>query len=543
MFFSSLVEYVYSRKQPLGFAYNASMRAFFDELRRRKVLKVGVAYLVGSWVVLQLADVIFPAIRLPETSISLVLVILIVGFPLALVLSWIFDFTPAGIVRTRDSSVAESPAVGSTQANAEIPSVAVLPFADMSPDNDSEYFADGLTEELLTVLSKAGGMRVASRTSSFAFKGQNADIKAVSEKLNVAHVVEGSIRKSGNLLRITAQLIETATDSHLWASTYDRELDDIFAIQDEIASQITRALQVHLTPGNLTHRSTEDVRAYDFYLRGNSYFRALGMKNTRQAIEMYEKAIEIDPEFAHPWAGIAISNATLALHFLVEGEDRSTAINAAHVAAKRATALAPESADSHLANGMALNADGRPDEAEVEFAIAIKLDPQMHEAYYQYARVAYMQGRMDKAAQLFERSIEADPDDYRSALLLISVYRTLGQLENKDATIRRGVALVEKHLEKHPNDPQALALGTAALHGIGNTEKAELWAERAIAIDPDNESTVYNIACHYAQAGNLDKAMDLLERCIHSTAWTKNDSDLDPLRETPRFKAFVKKYE
>jgi len=515
------------------------MRAFIDELRRRNVLKVGIAYLVGAWLVLQLADVIFPAMGLPDSSISMVLGILIVGFPLALVLSWVFDITPRGIEKTEGKPAVELSTSGVTETIEKMPSVAVLPFVDMSPDHDNEYFADGLTEELLGVLSRAGGMRVASRTSSFAFKGKNADIKAVSEKLNVDHIVEGSVRKSGNLLRITGQLIEAATDSHLWSSTYDRELDDIFAIQDEIASQIASALQVQLAPRHLERPTTEDVRAYDLYLRGNSFYRSLGIKNTRRAMDMYEKAIEIDPAYGLAWAGLAMSHATLALLFMVDGEDRTAAVEAAHAAAKRASELDPECAITHLARGMTLNADGRPDEAEIEFATAIEYDPQLHEAHYQYARAAYMQGRMKKAAVLFEKAIDVDPDDYGSSLLLSSVYRSLGQPGKQQATITRGTALVEKHLEKHPNDARALALGAAAMQVIGNSKKAELWAERAIAVDPDNESTLYNIACTYALAGKLDRAMDLIERCIHSNSWIKNDSDLDPLREMPRFKAFV----
>jgi len=519
------------------------MRAFLDELRRRKVVKVGIAYLVGAWVILQLADVIFPAMRLPDWTISLTLGVLAVGFPLALILSWVFDIKATGIEKTADAVLTGSPVPEQTKAMDDKPSVAVLPFVDMSPDNDNEYFADGLTEELLSILSRAGGMRVASRTSSFAFKGKDADIRTVSEKLNVAHIVEGSVRKSGNLLRITGQLIEAATDSHLWSGTYDRELDDIFAIQDEIGTQIAAALQVKLVPQQLDRPTTEDVRAYDFYLRGNSYFRNLGIRNTRRAIDMYEKAIEIDPEYGRAWAGIAISNSTLALLFMVDGEDRTAAIEAAHAAAKRATELDPECAITHLAKGMSLNADGRPEEAESEFAAAIRYDPQMHEAHYQYARAAYMQGRMEKAALLFEKAIEVDPDDYASSLVLSSVYRSLGQVDKQEATIRRGTSLVEKHLEKHPDDARALALGAAAMQATGNSEKAELWAERAVAIDADNESTLYNIACTYSLAGKLDRAMDLIERCIHSTSWIKRDSDLDPLRELPRFKAFVKSLE
>ena len=513
------------------FPYNAPMSDFFEELKRRKVIRVVVAYIIVGWMLIQIAETTFEPMNLPSWALTLVIVLVVMGLPLAAILAWGFDITPSGIEKTADKPVEVSPDEG--------PSVAVLPFADMSPNKDNEYFADGLTEELLNVLAKAGGMRVASRTSSFAFKGQNVNIKTVAKELEVAHVVEGSVRKSGNLLRITGQLIEAANDSHLWSETYDRELDDIFAIQDEIATQIARALQVKLAPQALSDSTTVDVRAYDFFLRGRSFFHAFGSKNISNAIEMYKKAIEIDSRYARAWASIAIAKASLAMVFMVEGEERTAAIEDAQAAAARSAEFAPNSADSHLANGMALLVDGRPDESETEFKSAIQIDPHMHEAYYQYARTSYIQGRMDRAAELFEKALEADPDDYRSSLLLIGVYRSLGQPDKLHKTIDRGAVLIEKHLEKHPDDQRALALASGAMQETGNTEKAEFYAERALAVDPDNEQTLYNLACYYAQADQPGKAMDLLEHCVHSKGWMQNDTDLDSLRELPRFKAYV----
>lgn len=516
------------------FLYNAPMHDFIEELKRRKVFRAVVAYIIVSWVLIQIAETTFEPMGLPPWSLTFVIALVFLGLPLALVLAWGFDITSSGIERTQ--SVPEA------AESDDIPSIAVLPFVDMSPDKDNEYFADGLTEELLNVLAKAGGMRVSSRTSSFAFKGQNVDIKSVANSLNVAHVVEGSVRKSGNLLRITSQLIEAANDSHLWSETFDRELDDVFAIQDEIATQITRALQVQLTPQALAEPTTVDVHAYDYFLRGRSVFYTFGQSNIWHAIEMYENAIEIDPSYARAWAALAITKASLALLFLAEGDERVAAVNEARAAAMKSAELAPDSADSHLARGMTLMLDKQPEKAEVEFKAAVELEPHMYEGYYQYARAAFILGQMEKAAMLFERAIEVDPGDYRSAQFLTTVYRGLKQTDKLEMAIARAAALIEAHLEKHPDDLRALGLATGAMNDIGRQDKAELYAERALAIDPDNENTLYNVACFYSLSGNLDKALDMLERCKHSGGWMENDSDLDPLRDLPRFKAWAAKF-
>jgi len=254
------------------------MKGFFRQLRKRHVFKVGFAYLVVSWLVLQLADVIFPALSLPEWSITLVLGLLVVGFPVALVLAWVFDLTPDGIERTLDEQpVPDQPVAGSTAdpppapAPATAQSLAVLPFSDFSAEQDQEHFCDGLTEELLNVLTGIPGLRVASRTSCFAFKGKDLDLGAVGDKLSVAHVLEGSVRKSGNKVRVTGQLIEVATDSHLWSETYDRELDDIFAIQDDIAARILDVLKLKLGAGGRHDPTTTNARAYEYFLRGRGY--------------------------------------------------------------------------------------------------------------------------------------------------------------------------------------------------------------------------------------------------------------------------------
>jgi len=331
------------------FPYNASMRALFRDLQKRQVIKVSIAYLIAAWLVLQLADVIFPAMHLPNWSMSLVLGLLVVGFPLAVVLSWVFDITPDGIRRAEEKTQAVIAATPKGAALRDGPSIAVLPFPDMSAEKDQEHFCDGLTEELLNVLTRIPKLRVASRTSSFSFKGKKTDLKAAAEKLQVDHILEGSVRKSGNKIRVTAQLIEAATDSHLWSETYDRELDDIFAIQDDIAARILEALKCRLGTEPLGDATTEDPKAYEYFLRGRGY-AILGSERDRElATEMFQKAVDLDPAFLRAWIHLAEECAQLANFFSRSAKWRDSAT----LAAEKAMQLAPDNAESVLARGYA----------------------------------------------------------------------------------------------------------------------------------------------------------------------------------------------
>ena len=284
------------------------MKAFLAELKDRKVIRVAIVYLVAAWLIMQVADVMFPALGLPEWSITLVAALLIIGFPVALILSWAYEVGPDGIRRDERGKEDEP-------ASIDKKSVGVLPFVDMSPGKDQEYLSDGLTEELLNVLAQLPGLRVSSRTSSFSLKNANADIRTLAERLETAFVVEGSVRKAGERLRITTQLIEAASDTHLWSQTYDRELDDVFAIQNDIARQIAKVLQIRLLPDSLPSPTTDDVEAYEYFLRGRSFFIRLGYQNVCNAIDMFEKATITDPEFARAWAGLALGHACRVLMF------------------------------------------------------------------------------------------------------------------------------------------------------------------------------------------------------------------------------------
>jgi adenylate cyclase len=520
------------------------MREFIRELRRRNVVKVAVGYIVVAWLVMQAADVMFPALQLPPWSITLVAGLLIVGFPIALVLAWAFDLTPAGLARTdaagsRPEIATRAAASNSVAVTAPSPaaslSLAVLPFADMSPARDQEYFADGLTEELLNALLRIPGLRVPSRTSSFALKGLGLDVSAVAARLHVTHVLEGSVRRADNRVRITAQLIETAGDSHLWSETYDRTLDDIFAIQSDIARKIVGALHLQLRPQDVAAATTQDAHAYELYLRGLGFYQRFGPRSLRFAIDLFRRATEVDPGFAKAWAGLSNAHATLATYY----DGGTQALQASEEASRRSLELAPDLAEAHVARAMSFMAQQRHDEAAVEFERAVTLSPMSFDAWYRYARTAVHQGELNKALELFARASEVDPEDYQCPLIAAPLYRSLGDETRAVEAERRGVRLAERHVASYPDNARAYFLAAAALHNLGQSEKALEWADKALAIDPDDPTTRYNLACFHAQVGNADKALDLLEGSIASRSWVEHDPELDPIRDQPRFRAYV----
>lgn len=514
------------------------MKAFFRELRQRHVVKIGIAYVIVGWLVLQFADIVFPAMGLPDWSISLALGLLGLGFPVALVFAWVFDITPEGVQRTAASGDAqrkESPEIRQTSAPAGSQSIAVLPFPDLSAEKDQEHFCDGLTEELLNVLTRIPNLRVASRTSSFAFKGKNFDLATVADKLRVAHVLEGSVRKAGNRVRITAQLIEVASDTHIWSETYDRELDDIFAIQDDIASRVLDVLKLKLGADKLPDPTTRSAKAYEYFLRGRGYAITVSDHDLDRAVEMFQKAGAADPGFVRAWIGLAEVSSIKAL-FLAGGEQMC---KIADEAGDMALQLAPNNAGSYLARGYAHLASRRFVEAEKDLLKAIDLDPLLVRAYHYLGRAAQHQGHTVKAIEYFQKSVELDPDDYESPLMILSNYHKLGNPEGALSSARIGVERAKRHLEDYPDNPRPYYLGAGGLLALGERDKALEWAARAHALAPEDSVTLYNLACVYALVGETEKALDFLENITTDRSWLENDPDLDSLRDHPRYKAII----
>jgi adenylate cyclase len=436
-----------------------------------------------------------------------------------------------------------APVVQLSPAASPRPSIAVLAFSDMSPEKDQEYFCDGIAEEIINNLAHVAGLRVASRTSSFAFKGKSEDVRAIGRKLGVSTVLEGSLRKAGSRLRITVQLIDVEDGCHLWSERYDRELKDVFAIQDEISRSVAAALRVTLSPGEsdaIGRIPTRDLQAYEYYLRGVQFFYQYKRRSIEFALRMFSQAIELDPGYARAWAGVADCSSWL---FMYAGSHEAHR-EEADAASRKAIDLDPESAEARASRGLALSLKGDYNQAEDSFEAAIRLGPRLFEAYYLYARVAFIQGKLEKAIELYEKASEVNPQDYQAPLLVAQIYADLGDLAEAEASRRRGIRIAESKLKLNPDDARALYMGANGLVALGEKDQGLEWARQALAMDPDEPMVLYNVACIQSLAGQTEEAICSLEKAVRSgltqKGWVEHDSNLDPLRSHPRYQDLVK---
>ena len=421
-------------------------------------------------------------------------------------------------------------------------SIAVLPFVNMSGELENEYFSDGIAEEILSLLTKLPQLKVSSLTSSFFFKGKEADLQMIAAKLDVGTVLEGSVRRAGNRVRINVQLIDVASDANLWAETYDRELRDVFAIQDDIAQSIVDALKVTLSPKErraIQYVATADVQAYDYYLRGRKHFYAWNRRDSLRAIEMYERAIARDPKYAAAWAGL--SDAYVMRHRFLDRNPEHVA--RAMGASERALQMDPDSAEAHASRGLALFISQRPREAERQFETAMMLNPNLLEGCFMYGMICSSLGNFEKAAWLYLRAAEVSPTDYLPLVYLAQAYSEMGRKDDETKARLRALELIERALGANPDDARARYMGAASFAALGEKAKAIEWANLALRSSEDEPMIFYNAACTFAVLEEHDRAVDLLERAVQlgwgDRAWMANDSDLASLRGKPRFQALL----
>jgi serine/threonine protein kinase/Flp pilus assembly protein TadD len=422
-------------------------------------------------------------------------------------------------------------------------SVAVLYFENPGGVKEDEYFRDGITEDIITELSRIKDIWVLTRSAVMAFRDKTATAPDVGRELNAAYVLEGSLRRAGNRLRITARLVETQTARSVWAERYDRQIEDVFAIQDEIAQNIAKALKVMLTEQEkraIEKAPTADVQAYDYYLKGRQYFHQFRRKSFDFARQMFARAIVIDPTYARAYAAVADCCSHLYMYWGASNDD----LREAEAASRKAVELDPELAEAHASRGLALLMTKKYDEAQREFETAIRLNPKLFEAYYFFARASFQQGKLEEAAQMFEKASFANPEDYQSLILLGQTFISLGRKLEGETARQRGLRIIERHLDFHPDDARALYMGAACLTQLGQRERALEWTKRALAIDPDDSGVLYNVACSYVGLGEIELAVDCLEKALaggsYLKGWAEHDSDLDSLRNHPRFQALLK---
>src|SRR5688572_2953601 len=425
-----------------------------------------------------------------------------------------------------------------------VKSIAVLPFTNTSADPENEYFTDGMAEEIINALSKIKSLGVASRTSTFALKGTTADIREIGKKLEVSAVLEGSVRKMGNKIRVSAQLISVHNGLQLWSERYDREIEDVFAIQDEIAQNIVKALRVVISEDEkkaIEKVATDNVQAYDYYLRGRTYFHQHRRTSLEFARKMFTRAIEVDPNYARAYAGIADCCSILYMYF----DAREANLKQADKASQTALDLDPDLAEAHSARGLSYSLSKRYEKAQEEFEIAMKLDPKLYEAPYFYGRACLAQGKSFEAAPLFEKAAAIRPEDYQATTFLASAYTAQGRIGEASKASRRAITAIEKWLDINPDDARALNIGATIWSNLGESDQAIDWAKRSLEIDPEDPQLLYNVACVYAIEGKKEDALRCLEEAIDKgyghREWIEHDSDLNSLRTDTRFKALLER--
>ena len=446
--------------------------------------------------------------------------------------------------RKIESSIAElvrgerPPARTAPSRSAASLSICVLPFVNMSGDVEQEYFSDGITEDLITDLSKISSLGVIARNTSFTFKGKSVEARSLGRELDVSHILEGSVRKSGNRLRITAQLIETVNGHHLWAERYDRELADIFDIQDEISKAIVEALKLKLLPAEkkaIEQRGTDNAEAYNLYLMARQHWVAGNdgdWDREELIIRICERAIDIDPEYAHAWALMAIAQTHLRFR-------QGKAVDGLP-AAERALELNPDLAEAHATRAWYLVEQERHDEAAEDIATALRLDPESWEVNKVAGKVLFLQGRLKESAAAYEKAAELMDMDYHAAGMLESCYRGLGDMEACRRAARISLERVEKALANNPRDAAALGNGVISYSILGEKERAREWADRALELEPNNYILRYNIACAFIDLGDHDRALDLIEDSLSHLGkdhirHTQADPDIAVVRDHPRF--------
>ena len=427
-------------------------------------------------------------------------------------------------------------------------SLAVLYFENLSRDEEDEYFRDGITEDIIIELSKLEGLKVFPRSAVLAYRDTPKTVPQIGQELGATHVLSGSLRRAGDRLRITAQLVESRSGHSAWAERYDRQMEDVFAIQDEIAQAIAGEMELMLTPKqkeSIKKPQTADVQAYDYYLKGRQFFHQFRRQGFEFARQMFARAIVLDPEYARAYAGVADCCSYLYMYF----EANETNLREAESASKKAIELDPDLAEAHVSRALAATLRNEYDEAMDRFERAIELNPGLFEAYYFYARARFTQGELEEAVRLYRKAAEVDPDDYQAAHFLAATLKTLDRDDEALEAHRACADIIRRHLDLHPDHVRALYLGAGSLAEIGETDTARQWLDQALALDPDpdDSAVLYNFACVYANLGEIERAIECLEKSVATGGgssykdWMERDPDLEPVRSDPRYQRLLEK--
>lgn len=547
------------------------MPSFFEELKRRHVIRVAVIYVAAGWVLAEVAGFAADTFGAPDWVVQMFTILILLGFPLVLVGAWAFEMTPEGLKRDTGSADGAMDDVGQADAAQgpidETPSeqsIAVLPFVNMSSDPEQEYFSDGLSEELLNMLAQIPALRVAARTSSFSFKGKEEDIREVGRKLSVANILEGSVRKAGNQVRITAQLIKAADGYHLWSETFERTLENIFSVQDEIARAVVDALKISLL-GEAPKARETSPEAYALYLQGNYFLEQADREGMEKAYKVFEQALELDPDYAPAWIGLANTIAWqtgyLGIFSVQEGTTR------AREAGEKALALDDNLAEAHACiAGIQLMYEWDWAGAEASIGRALELAPSDAKAILQAGLVAMALGRFDEAIERFQQLIALDPLRTSGYHYLGLTLMKLGRLSEARDALHQELALSPGRPGTHYLISSTLLMGDEPRAALEEAEldPDPLWrdlgrSQAYFALDRRKEADdvlagfvesykrdgAFQIATIYGHRGEVDEAFDWLDRAYEEgdpgLSQILGDQFFVDLHDDPRWSAFLDK--
>ncbi|MCW8926653.1 MAG: tetratricopeptide repeat protein [Xanthomonadales bacterium] len=516
-------------------------KTIWSRLKKRNVLKVALTYSVVAAILLLAGGPVSRWLGMNGWSTKLAAGMVILGLPIALALSWFYEITPWGLRRNSAGHIESTNQGEDDETNA--PSIAVLPFKDTSEQGDKGYFCEGLAEEILTALSRYTQLRVTSRAMSFQFGSDRAGFEEIGRKLKAQTFLSGSVDKSGDQLRVQAQLVNTGAGAVLWSSEYAGLLDDIFDIHDDIVNSVARILGVTIDSDYHVIRHPVNPKAYDFFLRGLSYFARHTTQDNVYARQMFKQAIEIEPEYGRAWSNVAYSHGIEYMYFNASNINLAEAARAS----ERALELAPNLTSSHISSGIVccMNRDYR--KAQAEFENAIRLNPKKFEAWYFFGRTKVHEGDLERALKLFERASRLRPEDFQSVLLQAQLFISRNQKSKAIEVTLEGIKRVRAALELNSSNNRALNMGAFALLRLGEAQEAEQWMTRSLENAPMDSIIQYNGACFYSLVGEAERALDCLENCLIKVGninreWLMHDSDMDNIRNHPRFAEIIRTF-
>ena len=516
-----------------------NLKKYIAELNRRNVFKPSIAYLVVAWLITEVASIVLPTFGAPPFIMKTLIFFLIMGFPLYLIIAWVYEFTPKGIKKTKNTEVAASLSPKSNQwFNKNIKKLAVLPFRNISPENGSNYFSDGLTEEIIMRLSGIKELEIASRNTSMRYRNSDLDIESLGKELKAKYLLQGTVRKHKDDLRISTELIDVEKDSELWAEIYSGKMADVFVIQEKVSKKIVKSLQLKLTPKEkvaISRSSTMNSEAFDTYLKGREFLFRYTKSYLLLAIDLFQSAIDLDPEYAAAYAGMSEAYA-----MLYETHDKNISwLEKAEGSALKALIYDPNSSEAYGALGLAYYNKNSLNEALIAVQKAISFDPDNFFAYWIRGRLYRIQDRDSEAVVDYNKALDLNRDFHTAYGDLQMSYEKLKDKVGLEDTIQRAAIFYPKYLKRNPTDARAHQFYAFTLKRLGNLKEAKKEMKKALELSPNDLIIIYNLACFNAILGEKAAAIKNLKKAIDNGygnyEYIKHDPDLYSLHKETDF--------